>query len=250
MKKVLSTVAATVALLLCVAFIVHTETASASAPSAAGKVQGPQAAGAELASYPFTASVRAPDGTIVPMKGSAEGEPQVQGTMTCEQGSAALPAEAWPFYIVDADGTPIGSALNPLVVTTGAVDQGTAAAVTAPWPVQLSDGSAATGTPSNPLVVTASAKSSSATSQVLVLTTATPVPAAPLVGRKGLEIQNLGPNPIWCRCDGVDPVANLARQVDSDTTWPLDCDSAACVCKCIALVDQVSGNATIVTEIK
>lgn len=97
------------------------------------------------------------------------------------------------------------------------------------------------------------AATSSATAEVLVLNSAaTAVPASALSGRKAIEIQNLGPNAIYCRCDGTNPVVSKARKLDaSGGLFSIDCDDTACACKCIAATaDQVTTAATIVTEIK
>lgn len=117
--------------------------------------------------------------------------------------------------------------------------------------VPYTSGGTELGTVANPTNTTLTAKTSSATSEVLVLTTATAVPAAALAGRKAIEIQNIGPNPIYCRCDGVAPVVKKARKILTDSQMAMDCNETACACQCIAEVAaQVTTAATIVTEIK
>lgn len=103
------------------------------------------------------------------------------------------------------------------------------------------------------LATSPSARTSSATAEILVLNSAaTAVPTSALANRRAIEIQNLGPNAIFCRCDGTNPVVNKARKLDSaGGVWSLDCDPTACACKCIAATaDQLTTAATIVTETK
>jgi nitrogen fixation-related uncharacterized protein len=90
------------------------------------------------------------------------------------------------------------------------------------------------------------------TTEVLVLNTAaTAVPTSPLVGRRSVEVQNLGPNAIFCTLGGDTPVVSKSRQLAaSGGTWAFDV-SEAIVVKCIAgTADQVTGAATIVSEVK
>lgn len=97
------------------------------------------------------------------------------------------------------------------------------------------------------------AKTSCATTETLVLNSAsTATPASALAARKWIEIQNLGPNSIFCRCDGgTDAVVNKAHRIISGEYWFQYCDNTACVCECIAATaDQVTGAGTIVTECK
>jgi hypothetical protein len=102
--------------------------------------------------------------------------------------------------------------------------------------------------------VNASAQISGTTTEVLVLTTAggTAVPATALVGRRALEIQNLGPNAIYCSTGT--PVLATARKLSAaggvDSLWALDA-SDNIVIKCLAATaNQVTTAATIVTELK
>lgn len=105
--------------------------------------------------------------------------------------------------------------------------------------------------------VSIAAVSAGKTTEVLVVASAggTTVPTTALAGRKAIEIQNLGPNPIFCTADGTAPVANKARRIDALGTtaqpaWSIDAGPAIVV-KCIAATaDQVTGAATIVTEVR
>ena len=100
--------------------------------------------------------------------------------------------------------------------------------------------------------INASARFGGKSSQVLVLSTAggTAVPATALVGRKAIEIQNLGPNAIYCTVDGSSPVVTtLGRMIPTNGSWSLDAGPTVAV-KCISAVSQASGAATQVTELK
>lgn len=100
------------------------------------------------------------------------------------------------------------------------------------------------------------AELSGLTQEVLVLASAPVVmPTTALAGRKAIELQNLGPNDEFC-CIGTasaacTPVVNKSRRVAaSGGTWSLDVGDKAIV-KCIAATaDQVTGAATIVTEVR
>lgn len=102
-----------------------------------------------------------------------------------------------------------------------------------------------------------SAQTSSIAHEVLVLNSAsTAVPTAALSGRRAIEIQNLGANPIFCNINGA-AVVNKSRRVGSyssgegNNPWAFDCTDAACAVQCIAgTADQTTGNATIATELK
>jgi hypothetical protein len=92
---------------------------------------------------------------------------------------------------------------------------------------------------------------SSVMTEVLVDTAAaTATPAVPLVGRKSIEIQNVGPNPIWCNVNAA-AVITKARRVGTNESWAFDCNDSACVTTCRASTAlQASGAATIVSEWK
>lgn len=101
------------------------------------------------------------------------------------------------------------------------------------------------------LQVNASAQTSSVQVERLVLNSAsTTVPASALAGRRAIEIQNLGPNAIFCNVNGA-AVVNKNRKISTDGSWAFDCSDTACAVQCIAATgDQVTGAATIVTELK
>jgi hypothetical protein len=91
--------------------------------------------------------------------------------------------------------------------------------------------------------------------EVLVLTTATRVDTG-LNLRKGLEIQNLGPNAIYCAFDSVAATAaaaavvTKARKLDTGAAWAIDLPAGFKVYCIAATANQVTGAATIVTEVR
>ena len=96
-----------------------------------------------------------------------------------------------------------------------------------------------------------SAVASSVAKEVLVLTTSTFVPALPLQNRRAVEIQNQGPNSIFCRPDGVSPTVNGGREIKTGAAWSLDCGEIACQLRCIAATaNQVTGAAVWLTELE
>ena len=97
-----------------------------------------------------------------------------------------------------------------------------------------------------------SAKLAAKNSQVLVLTTAGGTAITSFANRKAIEIQNLGPNPIFCTGDGQAPLSTgaLGRRVDAaGGTWALDAGAAVTI-KCITTVNQLTTAATQVTELR
>lgn len=92
------------------------------------------------------------------------------------------------------------------------------------------------------------------TTQVLVdNTTVTLMPATALAGRRGVELQNLGPNPIYCTVGGETPLTTgaLGRRIDaSGGTWSVDVGSGVII-RCLAgTADQATTAATQVTELR
>lgn len=98
-----------------------------------------------------------------------------------------------------------------------------------------------------------SARRGGKTTEVLVdNTTVTLMPATALSGRKAVELQNLGPNPIYCTVGGETPLTTgaLGRRVDAGATWALDVGPGVVV-RCLAgSADQVTTAATQVTELR
>jgi hypothetical protein len=73
-----------------------------------------------------------------------------------------------------------------------------------------------------------------------------------LSGRKAVELQNLGPNAIFCTVDGQAPTADskLGRKIESGATWALNAADTVSI-KCIAATAaQSTGAATLVTELR
>lgn len=87
--------------------------------------------------------------------------------------------------------------------------------------------------------------------EVLVLNSAAvQVDATASRSRKGFEVENDGPNAIYCEVGGATPVLTKSRKLASGERW-----SAAAgfgqVVKCIAATaDQVTGAATIYSEVQ
>lgn len=88
--------------------------------------------------------------------------------------------------------------------------------------------------------------------EVLILNSAgTVIPRSG--GRRALEIQNLGPNPIYCAFSAAaNAVLTKSRKIDTGQSWSLNFGSENpsihIYCRA-ATADQVTGAATIVTEI-
>lgn len=85
--------------------------------------------------------------------------------------------------------------------------------------------------------------------EVLVLTTATRLPQ--LCGRSAVEIQNLGPNSIYCSL-GYSSMARVgkARKVGTGETWSIDVPATLPIWCIAETAAQVTGAATIVSEVK
>lgn len=86
------------------------------------------------------------------------------------------------------------------------------------------------------------------TTEVLVLTTATELPR--LSNRAGIEIQNLGPNPIYCAVgSSAAAVVNKSRQIAATGgTWVLSASNRTRIWCVAATAAQVTGAATVVSE--
>jgi hypothetical protein len=91
----------------------------------------------------------------------------------------------------------------------------------------------------------------SKTSEVLVLASA----ATELTrttsqrGRVAIEIFNNGPNTIWCAFTSATAVVNKSRPVASGSSWALDATSEVQIYCRAATADQVTGAATVVSEL-
>lgn len=86
------------------------------------------------------------------------------------------------------------------------------------------------------------------TQECLVTTTAAPIPATPMSFRTSVEIQNLGPNPIYCGFSASEAVNSKARKLATGETWVVSTSNFTIYA--VTTVNQVSGAATIVTEIQ
>jgi hypothetical protein len=96
----------------------------------------------------------------------------------------------------------------------------------------------------------AQAQTPTQTTEVLVLTTATALPN--LSGRMGIEILNLGPNDIWCALGSSTlAVVNKSRKVAaSGGSWSLSAGDKIKIWCIASTANQVTGAATIVTELR
>lgn len=102
------------------------------------------------------------------------------------------------------------------------------------------------------IAVDISAKLAAKSSQVLVLAAAGGTAITSFTNRKGVELQNLGPNPIYCTFDGQAPLSTgaLGRRIDANGgTYAIDAGAGVQI-TCITTVNQVSGAATQVTELR
>jgi predicted secreted protein len=89
------------------------------------------------------------------------------------------------------------------------------------------------------------------TNEVLVLTSAaTRVDTDTMRSRKAIEIQNLGPNAIYCAIGAsADAVLTKSRRLSAGETWSFTAFFGKTVYCRAATADQITGAATIVTEI-
>lgn len=86
--------------------------------------------------------------------------------------------------------------------------------------------------------------------EVLVLTTVTRIDPSPRIGRQGIEIQNLGPNAIYCQprvSTGL--VVNKGRKIVNGEAWGFIAGANVPVYCIAATANQVTTAATIVTEV-
>ena len=89
------------------------------------------------------------------------------------------------------------------------------------------------------------------TNEVLVLASGAVRLETGLVGRTGLEIQNLGPNPIWIGLDtSGTAVVNKSRKLNTGESWSLNLREQVKVYAIASTADQVTGAATVVTEVQ
>lgn len=96
-------------------------------------------------------------------------------------------------------------------------------------------------------VCTASVSFAGTTTEVLVLTSATALPQTSYF-RRGLLIENRGPNAIWCAFSSATTVVNKAHRVaPNGGTFALNApDKMWCIAETAA---QVTGAATVVSEV-
>jgi hypothetical protein len=99
------------------------------------------------------------------------------------------------------------------------------------------------------LAVLLSAPMSAYAAEVLVLTSATRMDAAPLSGRKGIEIQNNGPNNITCQLRTSTNLTTVkGRIITPGDVWAVGAVGQTAVYCIATTANQVTGAATTVTE--
>lgn len=92
------------------------------------------------------------------------------------------------------------------------------------------------------------------TNEVLVLNATSTLLTTTLVARRSVEVQNLGPNPIYCAVsagstDSAVAVVTKARKVAAGEAWALDLPPGRSIYAKAGTTDQVTTAATIVTEV-
>jgi hypothetical protein len=89
------------------------------------------------------------------------------------------------------------------------------------------------------------------TNEVLVLNSAVIRIDTGLTQRSGIEVQNLGPNDIYVAVgESAACVLTKSRKVSVGEAWSFACLSQVAVYAKAATADQVTGAATIVTELQ
>lgn len=83
--------------------------------------------------------------------------------------------------------------------------------------------------------------------EVLVLATATEMPRTK--ARTAFEVFNNGPANIFCAPTSAGAVVNKARPVAAGSSWTMDAKDSVRIW-CIAVAPQVTGAATIFTELR
>lgn len=69
--------------------------------------------------------------------------------------------------------------------------------------------------------------------------------------RKGIELYNHGPNPIWCaQVTSSLAVVNKSRKIAAEGTWSLMLNPGVHIYCKAETADQVTGAATIVNEVR
>lgn len=92
------------------------------------------------------------------------------------------------------------------------------------------------------------------TNEVLVLNATSTLMTTTLLSRRAIEIQNIGPNAIYCAvvaaaASSAEAVLTKSRRISAGDSWPLDLLPGRFIYCRAATADQVTGAATIVTEL-
>jgi hypothetical protein len=97
----------------------------------------------------------------------------------------------------------------------------------------------------------AHAASTSKTSEVLVLASAATqlTQTTSTRGRLAIEVFNNGANTIWCAFTSATAVVTKSRPIASGSSWALDAPSNVSIWCRAATADQVTGAATVVSEL-
>lgn len=85
--------------------------------------------------------------------------------------------------------------------------------------------------------------------EVLVLASAAKRIDAGLPNRRWIEVQNLGPNPIFVSIVGTTPASGKARRLATNESWAPPVNAIHKLYAIASTADQVTGAATIVTEL-
>lgn len=100
------------------------------------------------------------------------------------------------------------------------------------------------------LAFTAPAFAGVYTNEVLVLSSAATRVDTDITRRTGIELQNLGPNPIYCALKtSTDAVTTKSRRLITGETWSIGLIAGIGVYCRATTADQVTGAGTIVTEV-
>lgn len=85
------------------------------------------------------------------------------------------------------------------------------------------------------------------TREILALTTNAVVPRN--TGAKSIDIQNLGPNPIWVALGSAAAVVNKCKKIGAGESWSVDAYYTIPINIIASTANQVTGAATIITEV-
>lgn len=96
--------------------------------------------------------------------------------------------------------------------------------------------------------ISSAALAAGETTEVLVGTTPTQMPATTLNSRRSLEIQNLGSDPLYCAFSIAKATSSKARRVNSGEAWAIS--GTLFTVYCVTANAQSTGAATVVSELQ